>query len=155
MKQKTANHRQQVFQTDEGANGMTYSSPDNFPFGIFAIIPVIIIIGFVVVFGIIIANLIKGGRQWSKNNQSPVLTVDAAVVAKRVSVLHNHMGSDGTPITASATTYFATFEVASGDRMEFKIGGREYGMLAEKDRGRLTFQGTRYLSFDREKGDGF
>lgn len=28
--------------------------------------------------------------------------------------------------------------------------GPEYGMLAEGDRGRLTFQGTRYVSFERE-----
>ena len=27
--------------------------------------------------------------------------------------------------------------------------GLEYGMLAEGDAGRLTFQGTRYLSFER------
>lgn len=27
--------------------------------------------------------------------------------------------------------------------------GREYGMLAEGDIGKLTFQGTRYLSFER------
>ena len=38
----------------------------------------------------------------------------------------------------------------SGDRMELRLSGAEYGMLAEGDRGRLTFQGTRYLSFERE-----
>lgn len=29
------------------------------------------------------------------------------------------------------------------------MSGREYGMLAEGDRGILHFQGTRYLGFDR------
>lgn len=29
------------------------------------------------------------------------------------------------------------------------VSGIEYGMIAEKDEGKLTFQGTRYLSFDR------
>ena len=33
--------------------------------------------------------------------------------------------------------------------MEFKVTGSEYGMLAEKDTGKLSFQGTRYLSFER------
>ena len=37
----------------------------------------------------------------------------------------------------------------SGDRMELRVSGREYGLLAEGDRGQLTFQGTRYLSFVR------
>lgn len=43
-----------------------------------------------------------------------------------------------------------TFQVESGDRMEFVVSGTEYGVLVEGDQGQLTFQGTRYLSFDRE-----
>ena len=42
-----------------------------------------------------------------------------------------------------------TFQVESGDRMEFHVGGAEYGMLAEGDAGKLTFQETRYLGFER------
>ena len=41
-------------------------------------------------------------------------------------------------------------EVESGDRMELNLSGQEYGLLAEGDRGKLTFQGTRYLGFERE-----
>ena len=29
--------------------------------------------------------------------------------------------------------------------------GTEYGLLAEGDRGKLTFQGTRYLGFERQR----
>ena len=47
------------------------------------------------------------------------------------------------------TTYYVTFEVESGDRMEMCVDGQQYGMLAEGDSGKLTFQGTRYLGFDR------
>lgn len=53
--------------------------------------------------------------------------------------------------TSSSTTYYVTFQVDSGDRMEFSVSGQEYGLLAEGDRGKLTFQGTRYLGFEREK----
>lgn len=42
---------------------------------------------------------------------------------------------------SSSTTYYATFQVVSGDRMEFEIRDIEYGMLVENDKGRLTFQG--------------
>ena len=38
----------------------------------------------------------------------------------------------------------------SGDRMELSVTGREYGMLSEGDAGRLSFQGTRYLGFERQ-----
>lgn len=53
--------------------------------------------------------------------------------------------------TSTSTTYYATFEVPSGDRMEFKVGSREYGMLVEGDAGKLTFQGTRYHGFQRTR----
>ena len=49
----------------------------------------------------------------------------------------------------SHTTYYVTFEAESGDRTEFRVSGREYGSIAEGDQGKLTFQGTRYISFDR------
>ena len=52
-------------------------------------------------------------------------------------------------MTRSSTVYYATFQVESGDRMELRMSGREYGLLAEGDRGKLTFQGTRYRGFER------
>lgn len=51
----------------------------------------------------------------------------------------------------TSTRYYVTFQVESGDRMEFSVTGLEYGMLAEGDIGKLTFQGTRYLSFERDR----
>lgn len=47
--------------------------------------------------------------------------------------------------------YYVTFEVESGDRMELHVPGREYGQLAEGDKGKLSFQGTRYLGFERRR----
>ena len=85
---------------------------------------------------------------WNKNNQSPRLTVDATVVAKRTDVTHHHNGDN---MATHSTWYYATFQVESGDRMEFAVDGMEYGMLAEGDMGKLSFQGTRYLSFERER----
>lgn len=116
----------------------------------FSIIPVIVILGFIYVFGVIIVRSIKGVQQWNKNNTSPVLTVDAMVVAKRADVSHyHHVGSDNMHHSSSSTRYYVTFEVASGDRMEFQTKATEYGLLVEQDKGKLTFQGTRYLGFER------
>lgn len=112
--------------------------------------PVIFFAVFALVIGAFIVVFVMGIRQWSKNNASPVLTVEAQMVTKRVSVSDSgHTDSDGMSHHSSSTSYYATFQVESGDRIEFHISGREYGLLAEGDRGRLTFQGTRYQGFNR------
>ena len=118
------------------------------------IVPVIAGIGFVVILGLIIYRVVQGAQQWKRNNDSPVLTVDARVVTKRTDVTHHqHMNSGNNNNTMdmgySSTDYFVTFEVPSGDRMEFHVLGDEFGFLAEGDAGKLTFQGTRYLGFTR------
>ena len=126
------------------------------PFGgigdaMFSIVPVIVIIGFVVVIGLIVARSIQGAKQWKRNNDSPVLTVAATMVTKRMNVSHHHhsTGTDNIHHSTSSTTYYATFQVESGDRMEFVVRDTEYGLLVENDKGQLTFQGTRYLGFER------
>ena len=81
-------------------------------------------------------------------NHAPRLTVEAKVVAKRTNITHFNDGTDTTMVHTN-TTYYVTFEVESGDRMEMNVRGSEYGMLAEGDVGKLTFQGTRYLNFER------
>lgn len=112
----------------------------------FSLVPIFIIVIFVAVVGMFVVTAVRGVRTWSKNNASPRLTVSAQVVTKRTSVTHHHSQND---MGHSSTWYYATFQVESGDRMEFAVSGPEYGLLAEGDRGNLTFQGTRYLSFER------
>lgn len=109
---------------------------------------IIFFITFFLIFAVIIAVFIKGIAQWNRNNNSPRLTVEATVVAKRTSVSHHHTAGPDMHMSCS-TTYYATFQVESGDRMELCLSGREYGELAEGDKGRLSFQGTRYLGFER------
>ena len=91
---------------------------------------------FLIVFIIVIARSIRDN---SKNNRSPVLTVPATVVSKRTHVWGDH----------AHTIYYATFQVASGDRMELQVPDSQFGYLVENDTGSLTFQGTRFLSFQR------
>lgn len=127
------------------------------PFGgmgiLFQVIPFIVILGFIFTFGIIIVRAVQGTKQWKKNNASPVLTVEATVVTKRADVQYYHHNTETSMHhTSSNTSYYVTFEVASGDRMEFEVSAAEYGMIVEKDRGKLTFQGTRYLGFERSMG---
>ena len=110
---------------------------------------------FLLVFGMIIFTMVSNIRTWNQNNHSPRLTVAASVIAKRTEVSHHHhtnaadaSGASGTWVSSS-TSYYVTFQVESGDRMELQVRGSEYGMLAEGDYGKLSFQGTRYLGFER------
>ena len=118
---------------------------------LFDIIPVIVCLMFLFVIGFIIFRAVIGFNQWNKNNESPRLTVSATVVTKRTNVSrHHHSYSGYTTHVSASTRYYATFQFASGDRMELQVSGYEYGMLVEGDRGELTFQGTRYLGFQRK-----
>ena len=121
-------------------------------FGIFGV--VIFIVFAIVIVGFIM-TICRGISQWNRNNQSPKLTVEAFVVSKRMNVSHHQHANAGDVTgahgfhTTTSTSYYVTFQVKSGDRMEFSVSGREYGLLAEGDTGSLTFQGTRYLGFER------
>ena len=102
---------------------------------------------FVAILGMILVTFVRELSQRNRNNHSPRLTVEATVVAKRQSFSSHRSGDE--LHTTTSTRYFATFQVESGDRMELQMNGQDYGMLVEGDRGRLTFQGTRYLDFQR------
>lgn len=117
-------------------------------FGLFeAVFPVIFTAIFLTAFIIILVAIFRGVREWNNNNHSPRLTVDARVVSRRMSVTH-HAGTQNT-MSSTHTTYYVTFQVPSGDRMELQVPGHQYGYMVEGDQGSLTFQGTRFLNFGR------
>ena len=91
----------------------------------FSIFPVLFSLVFLLVFGIILYTVIKSIAQSRKNAASPRVTAPATLVAKRHSV-HT-----------------------SGDRMEFSVPSDIYGLSVEGDRGKLCFQGTKFISFER------
>ena len=130
--------------------GFGYGMGFNQGFGMFNAFGIMFTIVFVLVIGTFIVIAVKGIGQWNKNNHSPRLTVPATVVAKRTNVSHHrHGGVNDHHHHHTSTSYYVTFQVESGDRMELHVAGTEYGLLIEGDRGNLTFQGTRYLGFDR------
>ena len=125
------------------------------PCGFDFIFPLMFVLVFSLVAVTIIVTLVRGASEWNSNNHSPKLGVEATCVSKRTNVTHRNEPVAGDISGAhgythsSSTTYYAAFEVESGDRMEFHITGLQYGKLREGDTGTLSFQGTRFLSFDR------
>lgn len=116
--------------------------------GGFGFVSIFITIIFIIVIGGFIFLAVKGIITWSKNNQSPVLSVPAEVVAKRTQTSGGHGDS------SASTWYYVTFQVQSGDRIELGVNGSEFGQLADNDLGILTFQGTRFQGFDRQRNEG-
>lgn len=77
------------------------------------------------------------------NDSQPVQTKDAKISGKRTEL------SGGGKHRVS-TSYFATFEFAENQRrLELEIDSEDFGLMAEGDSGKLTFQGRRYLQFER------
>ena len=105
-----------------------------------SLMPIFSLAIFGLAFGIIISRLVKESKTNRKNDASPRLSSDATVVTKRTHVWGDH----------SRTTYFATFQFESGDRLELEIPRDRFGYLVEGDQGKLHFQGTRFLDFQRQ-----
>ena len=116
-----------------------------FTFG-FQIFNILFFLTFTLFLGVFAVTFFRGFKQWNSNNHSPRLTVPATVVAKRTNHSRHH-GTNGHHHTS--TSYYVTFQVQSGDRMELHLAGHEYGLIVEGDKGNLTFQGTRFLGFER------
>ena len=100
-----------------------------------------VVLFFILFFAVIAKNI----AQWFKNENSPRLTVPAVIVDKQRKTHHHHSGGHH----HHTHSYHVTFQVESGDRMEHKVIRSEYDMLLVGDRGRVSFQGTRYLGFER------
>ena len=119
-------------------------------FGFFAMYQLMFLVIFLFVLGTFVFNGVKSFGEWRKNNNSPRLTVPATVVTRRTDVTRRRSGgTNGHHHYHTSTNYYVTFEVESGDRMELHLSGPEYGLLVEGDKGKLSFQGTRYLGFER------
>ena len=113
--------------------------------------PLMFLIVFIFILSTIVGSLVSSAKRKHKNDQSPRVTADARVVSKRMQVGQNRHRHSNDDMMRSYTysKYFATFEFESGDRLELPVEGSDYGLLVEGDSGKLTFQGTRFLGFQR------
>jgi len=112
------------------------------------LIAILFAVAFIAVFAFIlyvfISIISKYIAEKRYNDSQPVLAKDAIVTAKRTNV------SGGSGDSSVRTIYFATFEFADNkERAEFIIPFKEFGLLAEDDTGKITFQGRRYFGFVR------
>ena len=93
----------------------------------FRVFPYLFGIMFVTIFILFASILLSHLGRKKKDDRSPRLTVPAQVISRRTEFRRN-----------------------AGHDMEFSLTGPESGMLLEGDSGKLSFQGTRYLGFERQ-----
>lgn len=129
-------------------------------FGVgFSVTAVVTVITSLLSVSIVIAIVVMIIKSIKKDNNSPRLAVAATVVSKRTRISqshrsgHTHAHMDNSYYHSYdsniSTFYYVTFQFESGDRVELCVPCYEYGLLIEGDRGILSFQGSRYLSFER------
>ena len=111
------------------------------------VIPTVIVIiwavMFIAIMTLIVWSIVNQVRENKINDSLPPETLRARVVAKRTDTWGKH----------TSTSYYVTFETENGNRIELRMNGEQYGMLAEGDDGVLKRQGTRYLGFDRNQAE--
>lgn len=117
-------------------------------FWFFSSFNIIFTIIFVLISTMFIITIVKSIRTGVKNSNSPKETLSVQVVSKRV---HSWAHGGSNMHRSARTSYYATFELENGDRKELPISGRTYGEIVEGDVGMLTFQGTRFLNFERSR----
>lgn len=101
---------------------------------------------FVVIWFVLFFYIVgKGIAQWVENNNSPILTVPATIMDMRRKTHHHHSGGRH----HHSHSYHILFQLDSGERLELRVKRHEYRELAVGDQGKLTYQGTRYLGFER------
>lgn len=110
------------------------------------LLPIFAVAVIVIAFTAILFFIIKGVSEWTSNNAKPRETIRVRVATKR-----QHT-SGGAGDSSASTWYYATFEnTSTGDRQEFKVNTTMYSGIADGDTGQLTYQGTRFINFVRER----
>ena len=100
----------------------------------------------VAVFASVIGSLVYRGLRYAAASPQ---SAPAVCIGKRTKVSGG--GGTGEVHSGSSTWYGATFQFADGSRRELDLSGRDYGLLAEGDRGMLTWRDTVFKGLDRSQ----
>lgn len=104
---------------------------------------------FFVVLCIIGYSVVSGIIEWDRNNKSPVISEEVKVADKRkVRHTHHHKHNGHHHVTHSSS-YYMTFKSSDGEIKEFRVSRDDYATFDEGEYGTLTYQGTRFLGFER------
>ncbi len=106
------------------------------------------IVMFIIVFGFIIVIV---SLQWIRNKRSPRVVTMATISAKTIDEYHTSepfesgmgMKDEVLPI------YYIIFSLEGGDSVKLRVSKLKYDKLKKGSTGKLTFQGEKYISFEK------
>ena len=109
------------------------------------------ITSFIVMFSMVISLiLIIILANWWKNRRSPLIVTMATVLDKRIEARNSRHKN----ITFGYTThkifiYYITFLLEGGTQIELRVNKLNYSEIQKGYNGKLTFQGTKYIKFEK------
>ena len=106
---------------------------------------------FLIVSGGIAAIIVTGIVRKKRNDRAAQTTVDASVLEKNTTVQRHPVAGDTTGAHGYTrfTSRHVTFLTADDAQRTFEVDETVYDALTEGDRGRLTYQGSRFVGFVR------
>ncbi|HEY5466193.1 MAG TPA: DUF2500 domain-containing protein [Clostridia bacterium] len=122
-----------------GKNALNTNSVSTLNLMISIVVVVVLLLVVGTIFFMIARSLIRSAA----NHRQSSIPVPAKVAGRRTQVW---LASGN---VAEITHHYATFEFANGQRLELSVPESEAGYMVEGDAGLLTYQGTRFVSFDR------
>lgn len=110
------------------------------------VVPVFFIVAFAAVIILCVAIVLA---RWIKNSLSPKVSVKAQIIEKNVDETHfrRHRDTFGYR-TTTAYSYRITFLTEGNEQIDLYVKKLEYNKLKKGRKGKLTYQGTRYLGFE-------
>ena len=100
---------------------------------------------------IIITSIIIIIVNWLKNKLSPKVVVQSTISNKYMKKNNVYRQGDFAPgiHLREIITYYVTFNIESGEDIEFRVSKSKYLKLKKGNKGKLTYQGGRFIRFDR------
>lgn len=97
----------------------------------------------------VLIKAVKKNSQREENALRPVLTVRARVKSRRLIIRPNNITALG--VATDTLEGKVVFEAEDGEELEFRLIGKTYRDIFDGDEGMLTYQGSDFISFERNE----
>jgi len=97
----------------------------------------------------VLIKAVRKNKQREKNALRPVLTVRARVKSRRLIIRPNNITALG--VATDTLEGKVVFESEDGEELEFRLIGKTYRDIFDGDEGMLTYQGSDFISFERNE----
>ncbi len=111
------------------------------------------LISFIVMFSIVIGLIaVIVVHQWIKNKRSPRVVTLATIADKQIQkqrIRRPRTSSAPGMYTHIMYIYYVIFDLEGGEHLKLQVSKVKYNKLKKGTRGKLTFQGDKYISFEQ------